>query len=155
MKLAKVILLILSACALIAGCSKGGNTNNANKTGNTSGAVNTAAASPKANAEASKSPTETVGSAGKVSKPEDAAQGLFAAWKTKDRTEAAKFATNDAISQLYSEGGPVGLQFQGCDKQGDGNYVCGYSYEGGGLMMTVEGNATDGYKVTSTAFVAD
>jgi hypothetical protein len=155
MKLAKVILLLLSACALIAGCNKGSNTNNTNTKGNTSGAVNTAAASPKAAAEASKSPAETVAPAGNVSKPEDAAHGLFEAWKTKDRTTAAKFATNEAITQLYSEGGPVGLQFQGCDKQGDGNYVCGYSYEGGGLMMTVEGNASDGYKVTSTSFVAD
>jgi len=93
-------------------------------------------------------------SGSKVSKPEDAAQGLFNAWKTKDRTTAAQFATSEAITSLYSEGGPEGLQFQGCEKQGAG-YLCGYYYEGGGLMMVVEGNDAGGYRVTGTSFIAD
>jgi hypothetical protein len=155
MKLAKGILL-LSACALIAGCNKGGNTNNASATGNTSGTATTSAsASPKATTETSKSPSEAAQTAGKVSKPEDAAQGLFSAWKTKDRTAAARYATTEAITMLYSEGSPEGLQFQGCDKQDNGNYMCGYSYEGGGLIMTVTGTEGNGYKVVSTQFIAD
>jgi hypothetical protein len=154
MKLAKVILL-LSACALIGGCNKGANTNNTGNTGNASNTASTGTVSPKATAETSKSTAETVAPAAKISKPEDAAQGLFNAWKTKDRTAAAKFATNSAITNLYSEGGPEGLQFQGCEKQGGGGYTCGYSYEGGALIMTVDGNDTDGYKVIGTSFIAD
>ncbi len=153
MKLIK-FLVFLSACALLAGCGKGGNTNNANAAGNTAGTMNATAASPKATVEPAKSPTETANSQSKVSKPEEAAEGLFNAWKTKDRTAAAKFATSDAITTLYSEGGPEGLSFQGCDKQGEG-YLCGYYYEGGGLIMVVEGSSADGYKVTSTSFIAD
>jgi hypothetical protein len=152
MKLIK-LLVFLSACALLAGCNKSSNTNNANVTVNTTSTIN-AAASPKATVEAAKSPTATASLQSKVSKPEEAAEGLFNAWKTKDRTEAAKFATSEAITSLYSEGGPVGLTFQGCDKQGKG-YLCGYYYEGGGLIMTVEGNDAEGYKVTATSFVAD
>ena len=152
MNLAK-ILIFLSACAVLAGCSK--SSSNTNNTGTiASNTTSTTTASPKATVEATKSPTEAASSGSKVSKPEDAAQGLFNAWKTKDRSAAAKFATNEAITSLYSEVGPVGLQFQGCDKQGDG-YFCGYSYEGGGLMMVVEGNDSDGYQVTGTSFVAD
>lgn len=146
-------LVFLSACALLAGCNKGGNTNSVNTTVNTTSTANVTA-SPKATVEPTKSPTEPANLQSKVSKPEDAAEGLFNAWKTKDRTAAARFATNEAITSLYSEGGPEGLSFQGCDKQGDG-YLCGYYYEGGGLMMVVEGSATDGYKVTSTSFIAD
>jgi hypothetical protein len=149
------ILIFLFACALLAGCSKAANTNNTGVTNSTtSTTTTTATASPKASVEATKSPAEAASSGSKVAKPEDAAQGLFNAWKTKDRTTAAKFATSEAITSLYSEGGPEGLEFQGCDEQGEG-YLCGYYYEGGGLIMVVEGNDSNGYKVTSTSFIAD
>lgn len=153
MKFAKV-LIFLSACALIAGCSKASNNNGAvsNKTNTT---TTTTTASPKATVEATKSPAESTATAAKVSSPEDAAKGLFEAWKTKDRTAAAKFATDAAINSLYGEGGPEGLQFQGCDKADDGGYTCGYSYEGGGLIMHVSGSESGGYKVDSTGFIAD
>lgn len=153
MKLAKVIIF-LSACALVAGCSKGDNTNNANRAGNASN-VTTTAASPKATVEATKSPVEAMSDGVKVSKPEDAAKGLFEAWKTKDRTTAAKFAADSAIKSLFSEGGPEGLQFQGCDKSDAGGYDCGYYYEGGALIMHVAGSDADGYKVVTTGFIAD
>ena len=155
MKLSKV-LIFLSACTLLAGCTKSSNTNNTGMTNNKTSTTTTtsATASPRATVEAAKSPTEAATSGSKVSKPDDAAQGLFEAWKTKDRTAAAKFATNEAVTSLYSEGGPEGLQFQGCEKQGEG-YLCGYYYEGGGLIMVVEGNDSNGYKVTSTSFIAD
>jgi hypothetical protein len=153
MKLSKV-LIFLSACALLAGCSKATNTNNTNVASNTTSPTPTTTASPGPTAEASKSPAELTAPGGKISKPEDAATGLFNAWKTKNRTEAAKFATNEAINSLFSEGGPEGLEFQGCDKQGD-EYLCGYYYEGGGLIMVVKGNGSEGYKVTGTSFIAD
>jgi hypothetical protein len=153
MKFAK-ILIFLFACALIAGCSKATNNNGAvsNKTSTT---TTTTTASPKATGEAPKSPVESTPTAARVSRPEDAAKGLFEAWKTKDRTAAAKFATNDAINSLYSEGGPEGLQFQGCEKADDEGYNCGYYYEGGGLIMHVSGSESAGYKVDLTEFIAD
>jgi hypothetical protein len=153
MKFAK-IFIFLSACALLAGCSKSSNTNNTGVVSNkTSTTTTTTTASPKASVEATKSPVESTTIAAR--KPEDAAKGLFEAWKTKDRTAAAKFATDAAITSLYSEGGPEGLQFQGCDKADEGGYTCGYYYEGGGLIMHVSGNESSGYKVDSTEFIAD
>jgi len=157
MKFAKV-LIFLSACALLASCSKTANTSNTGAASNTTSTTSTttaATASPKATTEATKSPAETANSTGKISKPEDAAQGLFSAWKTKDRTAAAKFASTDAITGLFGEGGPEGLQFQGCEKGKEDAYDCGYYYEGGALIMHVTGSAADGYKVTGTTFIAD
>ena len=155
MKFAK-ILIFLSACVLLAGCSKSSNTNNTGAAVNTtSTTTTTTAASPKATVEATKSPVEATTSAARVAKPEDAAKGLFEAWKTKDRTAAAKFAANVVITHLFSEGGPEGLQFQGCDKADDGGYSCGYSYEGGALIMHVSGSESDGYRVDSAGFIAD
>ena len=148
------VLILLSACLLIAGCNKGSNTNNSSNVTTTTVNTMNATTSPKASAEVSKSPAETANSRGKVTKAEDAAEGLFNAWKTKDRAAAANFAESAAITKLFSEGGPEGLQFQGCDRQGD-TYLCSYYYEGGGLIMNVEGNGSDGYKVVSIEFIAD
>lgn len=145
MKFAK-LLIFLSACALLTGCNKAGNTTTITTTTN--------AAAPKASVAPSKPPIETVTSGEKVSEPEDAAQGLYDAWKSRNREAAAKFATDGAIMSLYTESDHVGLMFQGCDKQG-GDYKCSYSYEEGTLMMLVNGNALDGYKVTETSFTAN
>lgn len=155
MKFAKV-LIFLSACLVLAGCSKAGNTNNAKAANTTTSTTTTTTASPpKLSGEAAKSQVETTSSSEKVSKPEDAAEGLFDAWKSRNREAAAKFATDTAIMTLYTEGEHViGLLFQGCERQG-GDHNCSYSYEGGSLMMLVQGNALDGYKVTETSFIAD
>jgi hypothetical protein len=150
MKLTK-IAIFLSACLLLAGCSKTDNTNNTkNITTNT---VN-AAASPKATVEAVASPSATP-SQSKIAKPEDAADGLLKAWKTKDRAEAAKFATDAAYTKLFKEGGgPQGMESQGCSEE-KGTYNCGYTYPGGALIMYVKGSESAGYKVDSIEFVAD
>jgi hypothetical protein len=140
---------------LLAGCSKAGNTNNANAARTTTSTTTTTTASPpKPSVEAAKPQVETPSSGEKVSTPEDAAQGLFDAWKSRNREAAAKFATDAAITMLYMEGDHVGLLFQGCEKQ-RGDYNCSYYYEGGGLIMLVRGNALDGYKVEETSFIAD
>ena len=149
----------LCACSLLlaAGCSKGGNTTNKTliNTTTTSNASKPAA-SPQPTAQATATGTD-VGRSLKASKPEDAAEGLFNAWKAKDRAAASKYASDIAVQTLFGEGSPEGLQFQGCDKaEGeDAGYNCGYSYEGGALIMVVTGNDADGYKVTGAGFVAD
>jgi hypothetical protein len=154
MKLVRAIIFLF-ACALVAGCNKGSNTNNNNNAaGNSSNSANVTA-SPRATVEPSKSAADAGASALKVSRPEDAAKGLFEAWKTKDRAAASKFAADSAIKSLFSEGGPEGLQFQGCNKSDAGGYDCGYSYEGGALIMHVAGSESDGYKVVTTGFIAD
>jgi hypothetical protein len=153
MKPTTKILIFLCACLLVAGCGKGGNTNNSsNATSNTANTMN-AAASPKATPEAAKSPVEAASA--NASKPEAAAEGLFDAWADKDRTAAAKFASEAAVAKLFRDGGgPEGMEFQGCEKE-SGGYTCGYYYEGGGLIMHVKGSEAAGYKVDSVEFIAD
>jgi hypothetical protein len=150
MKLTK-IAIFLSASLLFAGCSKTDNTNNTNAKSTTSNTTNVSA-SPKATVEASQSPSATTSQS---KKPEDAANGLLNAWKKKDRTEAAKFATEDAYTKLFTEGGgPEGMESQGCSNE-KGVYNCGYTYPGGALIMIVNGSEAAGYKVHSIVFVAD
>lgn len=153
MKLMK-IAIFLSACLLLAGCSKTDNTNITNTKSTTSNTVNTAA-SPKASVEAVASPSATAIAESKVGSPKAAADGLLNAWKTKDRTEAAKFATDAAFTKLFKEGGgPQGMESQGCSEE-KGVYNCGYTYPGGALIMYVKGSESAGYKVDSIEFVAD
>ena len=151
--------LCASVLLLLAGCSKSTNTNSTTNV-NTTTKTTTNAPTPAATAQPTAQPTATgtdVGRSLKSAKPEDAAQGLFNAWKAKDRAAASKYASDMAVQALFAEGSPEGLQFQGCDRgEGeDAGYNCGYSYEGGALIMVVTGNDTDGYKVTGAGFVAD
>ncbi|HKQ51263.1 MAG TPA: hypothetical protein VJT74_02770 [Pyrinomonadaceae bacterium] len=156
----RIIPAALCACSLlvVAGCNKGGNTTNKTLVNtNTTTTTNTSNASQPA---ASPQPTATgtdVGRSLKSAKPEDAAQGLFSAWKAKDRAAASKYASDSAIKTLFEEGGAEGLEFQGCNKDEDGGdfYNCAYTYEGGAVFMQVTGNDADGYKVTGAGFVAD
>ena len=163
MKLIRIPVALFASSLLLlllAGCSKSTNTNgttNVSTTTNTTNRTTNAQATPAPSAQ----PTATGTDAGrslKSAKPEDAAQGLYNAWKAKDRAAASKYASDIAVSTIFSgDGSPEGLQFQGCDKaEGeDAGYNCGYSYEGGALIMVVTGNDTDGYKVTGAGFVAD
>jgi membrane protein involved in colicin uptake len=152
MKLMKTTIA-LSAFLLFAGCSKTDNTSNTSTKVNTSNTAN-AAASPKATAEAAASPSATTAQS-KVASPKAAADGLLKAWKTKDRTEAAKFATDAAYTKLFTEGGgPEGMESQGCSEE-KGVYNCGYTYPGGALIMFVKGSDSAGYKVDSIEFIAD
>ena len=152
--------LCASSLLLLAGCSKSTNTNsttNVNTTRSTTTTnAPTPAASPQPTAQATPTGTD-VGRSLKSAKPEDAAQGLFNAWKAKDRAAAKKYASDIAISALFDEGSAEGLQFQGCEKDESESdqYNCGYTYEGGAAIMRVTGNDTDGYKVTGAGFVAD
>jgi len=157
MKLTKIFPFIpLCACLLLAGCGKGGNANNTNTVSNTTNTTRTTnvTASPLPTAAVTHSSADN-GRQAKSSTPDAAAEGLFNAWKAKDRTAAAKFASEAAVTKLFKEGGGAeGLSFQGCEKDGD-SYTCGYYYEGGGLIMHVKGSETAGYRVESTEFIAD
>lgn len=144
-KLARMPLLVSVAALSLTSCGKTAS----NKT-----STSNATASPKATAEVSKSPSgTTVGT--KISTPESAADGLLEAWKTKDESDAARYATETAFKKLFKEGdGPEGMSSQGCSEE-DKTYECAYSYEGGALIMHVKGDETAGYKVDSIEFVAD
>ena len=92
--------------------------------------------------------------AGKTSKPEAAAKGLYNAWKRNDRRAALKVASSSAVNKVFKTrySGP-GWEFNGCEKRA-GGYDCFYRYEGGGVTMrVVKGSA--GYSVRTVSFIAD
>lgn len=158
MKFTKLALL-LSACLLLGGCNKNANSNNTNSKSNvtntTTTTTSTPAMTPSPQATASMSPSQTMSSQDKLTTPEAAAQGLFEAFGRHDRAAAAKFASDAAVNKLFKEStGTQGMEFEGCDKD-EGNLNCAYRYEGGGLIMHMKGNKTDGYKVDAVEFIAD
>lgn len=158
MKFAKLALL-LSVCVLLVNCSKSANTNNANTKTNVTNTTTTTTSTPAATASpqatASMSPSQTMSSQDKLTKPEDAAQGLFEAFGRHDRAAAAKFASAPAVATLFKEStGTEGMEFEGCNEE-KGGISCTYRYEGGALIMHISGNKTEGYKVDSVGFIAD
>ena len=162
MRLTTIPTAALCACSLLlaAGCSKSGNTTNKTLVNTSTTTTTSNASQPAASPQPTAQPTATgtdVGRSLKASKPEDAAQGLFNAWKAKDRAAASKYASDMAVKTLFDEGSAEGLEFQGCNKDEDGGdfYNCAYTYEGGAVFMQVTGNDADGYKVTGAGFVAD
>ena len=82
-----------------------------------------------------------------------AALGLYNAWLDGDSEAAAAFATPQAINELFAHPGSE-VQFNSCSQVGS-KYRCFFYYEGGGLNMDVEGNATSGFRVIKAFFIAD
>ena len=155
MKLTKLTIFLFAAL-LLAGCSKNNNANNTNTITTTSNTTRAAASPAATTTAASPSPSASaVEQSSKVASPKAAADGLLKAWKTKDRAEAAKYATDAAFTKLFTEGGgPEGMESQGCSEE-KGEYNCGYTYPGGALIMFVKGSDAAGYKVDSIEFIAD
>lgn len=92
---------------------------------------------------------------GKISSPEVAAKRLYSAWKAHSRAAARKVASPAAVNKLFKTrwSGP-GMKFMGCENRA-GGYDCSYYYEGGALIMRVEGGASAGYHVESIKSIAD
>jgi hypothetical protein len=88
--------------------------------------------------------------------PEDAVQGIVAAWGADDRAGASRCASTAVIDQLFRSSG-VGNSwfFQGCDRADPGVPVCAFSYEGGAAFFTMEGTEAAGWKATRLDFLAD
>lgn len=90
-----------------------------------------------------------------VSTPEEAAGGLFSAWRRGDRASAGHYALPSAVNRLFAQRpGSPGPEFFGCGSN-RGVRTCAYRYEGGAIVMTVEGGGSIGYRVVSVEFLAD
>ena len=88
--------------------------------------------------------------------PEDAVQGIVAAWGADDRAAAGRCASTGVIDRLFQASG-VGNSwlFQGCDRSDPGLPICAFSYEGGAAFFTAEGTESSGWKATKLEFLAD
>ena len=89
-----------------------------------------------------------------VPTPEQAATGLFAAYRSGDRAQAATFATEDVIAVLFAEPySPPDGSFQGCKPDGD-LFQCKYVQGAASYDMTAQRDPdTDSFLiVVITAF---
>lgn len=91
----------------------------------------------------------------KLTSPEESAKHLFEGWKAGDRTNALKFAEQEAVDDVFSRPytGPD-PEFMGCDHEVD-HYFCRFRYEGGSTTYRVDGGVSAGYHVTEVAQTAD
>lgn len=116
----------------------------------------TTAATPSTGGGAESDDTTTsTGAAARAASPEQAAKGLFDAWKDRDRGRAGRFGSDRAVAALFDSGGSAGdMEYQGCEPQG-AQFSCAWRYEGGGLIMTVQDAPEGGFVVELARFVAD
>lgn len=63
------------------------------------------------------------------------ADALFAAWKAGNRSNAAEYATPDALNQLFGYGYSPLDRFSGCTQDPIGETICSYSYDQGGYLQ--------------------
>lgn len=89
------------------------------------------------------------------STPEEASQALYNSWVAGDQAAARRCASESAVATLFTNSGAgASYTFQGC--YGDpGVPTCGYSYEGGAAIFTLNGTEAAGWKVVSVGYVAD
>jgi len=79
-----------------------------------------------------------------VPTPEQATNGLFAAYRSGDREQAARFASQDVIGVLFAVPyNPPDGSFQGCVADGD-LYRCQYSQGASSYDMVAARSETDG-----------
>jgi len=85
-----------------------------------------------------------------VPTPEAAANGLWAAYTSANRSAANKFASKEVADALFSQpySGEPGA-FQGCRKQQQGVYDCGYTQPTTHYTMTAQADANSSYKIVA------
>ena len=117
---------------------------NASSTDRSSGS-STARSSPRSTAPTTTAVTTSVRPA--VPSPEAAANGLWAAYTSANRTAAERFATDDVVRVLFEEAynGEKGT-FQSCRPQPDG-FACLYTQTSAQYAMTVKADEAGSFEV--------
>ena len=88
--------------------------------------------------------------------PEEAAQGLLAAWTVGDSEGASLYAEQSVIAELFVRPtGGAGSTFQGCFDNGDATFNCSLSFEGGATNFTVSAPPGGRFRVTAASSIAD
>lgn len=85
-----------------------------------------------------------------VATPEAAANGLWAAYSSGNRTAATKFATKEVADALFAHpySGEPG-RFQGCRKQQQAVFDCQYTQPSTHYTMTAQADANSSYKIVA------
>ena len=99
-------------------------------------------------------PPTSAAPAVKLTSPKAAADHLLDAWRANDRTKALQAANERAVTALF--GRPYNaVSFRGCDEPDQLGADCSYRYEGGGLVLHVNGDAGTGFIVETAEFLTD
>jgi hypothetical protein len=88
--------------------------------------------------------------------PEEAAQAFVDAWMANDQAAAARCAVLAAVTTIFQTSGTGAVyMFQGCLGNDPASKQCGYTYEGGAMILTVTGSTEAGWQVQSLSYIAD
>ena len=88
--------------------------------------------------------------------PEEAAEGLLAAWTVGDSEGASLYAEQSVIAELFVRPtGGSGSTFEGCTANGDGTFSCALRFEGGATIFTVRAPPGGRFRVTAASSIAD
>ena len=83
-----------------------------------------------------------------VPTPEAAANGLWSAYSGENRSAAARFASPEVVDALFST--PFSgeeVTFQGCRKQGQTVFECGYQQTSAQYTMIAEADTAGSFKI--------
>lgn len=113
-------------------------------------------ATPAATTPTTSTPVTEAASPFIATTPEEAAEGLLAAWTVGDSEGASLYAEQSVIAELFVRPtGGAGSTFQGCADNGDFAYNCSLSYEGGATNFVVSAPPGGRFRVTSATSIAD
>ena len=88
--------------------------------------------------------------------PEEAAEGLLAAWTVGDSEGASLYAEQSVIAELFVRPtGGSGSTFEGCTGNSDGTFSCALRFEGGATVFTVRAPPGGRYRVSAASSIAD
>ena len=124
-------------------------------------APTTTTPAPTTTTTASPTTTTTVAAAPEASPfiattPEEAAEGLLAAWTVGDSEGASLYAEQSVIAELFVRPtGGAGSTFEGCTGNADGTFSCALRFEGGATVFTVRAPPGGRFRVSAASSIAD
>jgi hypothetical protein len=87
--------------------------------------------------------------------PDETAQTLYNAWRTKNRFKAQAAATNEAIEKLFGVKRRV-MKFKGCHKREEGDFECLYEDQKNDFQMAMLVEVSRrGYRIKSVSFSSE
>jgi len=143
-------LLLATAAAVLVGCSPG----NTNAGGNQAlgSAASSATTAPPTTAASTPSPVVTTPPPLILTSPKAAAEHLYDAWRTRNRTAALQGAATGAVDTLFAKTWQANTYFFGGCTTPTAPSECDYNWAQGALAMKISGNATAGFRVDTVSF---
>lgn len=149
---ATAALLVAVAIGGVGGCGGPSTTTPADSSSPAAGGpaapttVSTGAATPTV------SVTPTTAASLALTTPKAAAEHLYDAWRANDRLSALEGASAIAVDTLFSEAWTADTYFFGGCTRATAPAQCQYNWAAGTIIMMIDGDAVQGFRVTATSF---